>query len=253
LTTEFPDGSRQVINPDTGAVTSIDPQGHTTTTDLGSLAGLNDTGGHGGLDDLGGPEQRSADLSLGDVGGLHELSTTAGAGAGSGSRTTENLGSLGGLSGASSSGDGTVLGGGTDGLHQQFTAGGGQQFMAGGDQQPAAGATGRPGPPGTPMPPMSGMGAGGDKGNGERVRAVLTDSLERNQRRGGAQQWGRGEESDTFLSPASRPTTTGGHDGEPAVATSGRPSVTGAFSSDAAEDEDVWGTDAGGVPNVIGR
>ncbi|MYR60277.1 hypothetical protein GTY54_29935, partial [Streptomyces sp. SID625] len=51
LTTRFPDGSKQVVDPGTGIVTTTDPKGHTTTTDLGATT--TDLGGLGGLDDPG--------------------------------------------------------------------------------------------------------------------------------------------------------------------------------------------------------
>ncbi|MFF2410039.1 AAWKG family protein, partial [Streptomyces sp. NPDC058092] len=47
LTTTFPDGTTQIVDPTTGQATSTDPDGHTTTENLGNLNGRN------GLGDLG--------------------------------------------------------------------------------------------------------------------------------------------------------------------------------------------------------
>ncbi|PWS47268.1 hypothetical protein DLE01_31480, partial [Streptomyces sp. FT05W] len=112
---------------------------------------------------------------------------------------------------------------------------------------------GTPGTPGMPMGGgMGGMGAGGDKGNGERVRSVLVDAAEESERRTRRRRspWNRQEDNDTFLSPASRVTTTGG-DSPEEPAEPGRRVTTSADYLE--EDADVWGTEEGGTPSVIGR
>jgi hypothetical protein len=100
---------------------------------------------------------------------------------------------------------------------------------------------------------MGGMGAGGEKGNGERVRAVLVDAAEESERRNRRRRspWNRQEDSDTFLTPASRVATTGGGDSPAEEQEQGRRPVTSADYLE--EDADVWGTEEGGTPAVIGR
>ncbi|MYR58926.1 hypothetical protein GTY54_22670, partial [Streptomyces sp. SID625] len=103
----------------------------------------------------------------------------------------------------------------------------------------------------------SGMGAGGDKStHAERVRAVLTDSLEESRRRTRTARhgrWGGEDEDDTFLAPAPRPATTSGRPGEETPQGAAQVRTTGASSLQADDDTDVWGTDEGGAPAVIGR
>ncbi|MFJ3279257.1 AAWKG family protein [Streptomyces halstedii] len=269
-TTTFPDGSKQVIDPDTGIATVTDPQGNTRQVDLGSLNSPRDTGS---LDTIG--------SRLGDLPSLDGLSSPGSAGpggAGGGTGTggsggtgeSVSLGTLDGLNQGSSSplGDqgvgvpGSVTplgGGGTDLLasNGQTPSGGlpdNAQSGAGGGQS----GTGGQSSPGMPMSPMGGMGGagGGDKGShGERVRAVLTDAAEEGKRRNRRRRspWGRAEDEDTFLTPASRPATTGGRTPEDGADASDR-SRTPVTSSDyLEEDEDVWGTEGGSAPSVIGR
>ncbi|MFF0504246.1 AAWKG family protein [Streptomyces fimicarius] len=119
------------------------------------------------------------------------------------------------------------------------------------------GAPGAPGTPGTPGMPMGGgmggMGAGGgEKGNGERVRAVLVDAAEESERRNRRRRspWNRQEDSDTFLAPAQRVSTTGGNSPEEEGEQERRPATAADYLE---EDVDVWGTEEGGTPAVIGR
>ncbi|MFB8754505.1 AAWKG family protein [Streptomyces nigra] len=245
LTTEFPDGSKQVIDPDTGIATVTDPQGNTERIDLHDL---NTSGGRdtsdlldglgdlesGGLRDTGGGTSVQ-DLSLSDLG--------VGGGAGDGA-------SGGGIGESHVTADGS-------GAALAEPLSDGATDNAGTPLAPAAGAPGAPGMPGSPGMPMGGMGAGGmgaggDKGNGERVRAVLVDAAEESERRNRRRRspWNRQEDDDTFLAPASRVATTGG-DAPEEETQPGRARVT---SSDyLEEDADVWGTEEGGTPAVIGR
>lgn len=248
LTTEFPDGSKQVIDPDTGIATVTDPQGNTERVDLHDLNsqsggdasdildGLGDLESIGGLDDTGGGTS-SQDLSLSDLG--------VGGGAGDGAS--------GGVVGESYLTADSSGGTGAEPLSD------GAADSAGSALAPAAaagtpGAPGMPGSPGMPMGGMGagGMGAGGDKGNGERVRAVLVDAAEESERRNRRRRspWNRQEDDDTFLAPASRVATTGGDTPEEEA----EPGRNRATSSDyLEEDADVWGTEEGGTPAVIGR
>ncbi|MFC8242051.1 AAWKG family protein [Streptomyces chartreusis] len=248
LTTEFPDGSKQVIDPDTGIATVTDPQGNTERVDLHDLNsqgggdasdildGLGDLESIGGLDDTGGGTS-TQDLSLSDLGvGGGAGDGASGGGVGESYLTADSSGGT----GAEPLSDGAA-------------------DSAGSTLAPAAaagtpGAPGMPGSPGMPMGGMGagGMGAGGDKGNGERVRAVLVDAAEESERRNRRRRspWNRQEDDDTFLAPASRVATTGG-DAPEEEAEPGRNRAT---SSDyLEEDADVWGTEEGGTPAVIGR
>nr|WP_107909596.1 AAWKG family protein [Streptomyces chartreusis] len=248
LTTEFPDGSKQVIDPDTGIATVTDPQGNTERVDLHDLNsqgrgdtsdildGLGDLESIGGLDDTGGGTS-TQDLSLSDLGvGGGAGGGASGGGVGESYLTADSSGGT----GAEPLSDGAA-------------------DSAGSALAPAAaagtpGAPGMPGSPGMPMGGMGagGMGAGGDKGNGERVRAVLVDAAEESERRNRRRRspWNRQEDDDTFLAPASRVATTGGDAPEEEA----EPGRNRAISSDyLEEDADVWGTEEGGTPAVIGR
>ncbi|MGW0542558.1 AAWKG family protein [Streptomyces griseoincarnatus] len=248
LTTEFPDGSTQVVDPETGIATVTDAQGNTETVNLHDL--------------------NTSDTQTSSVGGgiLDELDTLGGGGGVGGGTSTETLspsdlnlsngGSLGPASGAgitagaSVSTDGLVTGAAAP-LSDGTTATGGSlgPVAASG----TAGAPGMPGTPGMPMGGMGGAGGGGDKGNGERVRAVLVDAAEESERRNRRRRspWNRQEDSDTFLSPASRVATTGGDSPEEEATDQGRRATTSADYLE--EDADVWGTEDGGTPAVIGR
>ncbi|RPK56995.1 hypothetical protein EES43_23135 [Streptomyces sp. ADI96-02] len=253
LKTTYPDGTTQIVDPETGRTTITDPDGKTRTVDLDGLGsdlnrdtrdrldldslGLNgngngiSSGGSGG----GGPSTVSRDLSLPDLG----------LGNGGGNSTTGLDTSLSALGGGTLGGEGSG-----NGLNPGQTPGAPGQTPGG------PGAPGMPGSPGMPMG-GGGMGAGGvgEKGNGERVRAVLVDSAEESERRKRRRRspWNRQEGEDTFLAPAHRPTTTsggGGTQGEEEQNSARRTTSSSAYLE---EDEDVWGTEEGGSPAVIGR
>ncbi|MFI6934851.1 AAWKG family protein [Streptomyces sp. NPDC050287] len=248
LTNGFPDGSTQVIDPDTGIATITDPQGNTRTVDLHDLNSpgnfdssdiLDDLGTVGGGGDGGGTTSRDvpfSDLGLGG-GNVSTAASGGGLSSGAGSFSADGFGAVGAapLSDGAASSAGTPL-----------------------SPAAAAGAPGMPGTPGSPGMPMGGgmggMGAGGEKGNGERVRAVLVDAAEESERRNRRRRspWNRQEDSDTFLAPASRVATTGGDspEAEPEPEPGRRPTSSADYLE---EDADVWGTDEGGTPAVIGR
>ncbi|MEU4617740.1 AAWKG family protein [Streptomyces umbrinus] len=245
LTTTFPDGSTQVIDPDTGIATLTDPQGNTERVDLHDLnsgAGNDRSDILDGLGDLngvgGGDGTVSRDVPLSELG--------LGGGAGGG-----GLG--GGLSGSDSLSSNEFSGAGVAPLSDSTASA----------LSPAAATAGTPGAPGTPGTPgmpmgggMGGMGAGGEKGNGERVRAVLVDAAEESERRNRRRRspWNRQEDNDTFLAPASRVSTTGGGAGADSTEEEAEPGRGVTSSNDyLEEDADVWGTEEGGTPAVIGR
>ncbi|MEU6309240.1 AAWKG family protein, partial [Streptomyces chartreusis] len=152
LTTEFPDGSKQVIDPDTGIATVTDPQGNTERVDLHDLNsqgrgdasdildGLGDLESIGGLNDTGGGTS-TQDLSLSDLGvGGGTGGGASGGGVGESYLTADSSGGT----GAEPLSDGAA-------------------DSAGSALAPAAaaGTPGAPGMPGSPGMPMGGMGAGG--------------------------------------------------------------------------------------------
>ncbi|KEG44474.1 AAWKG family protein [Streptomyces griseorubens] len=253
LTTEFPDGSTQVVDPETGIATVTDAQGNTETVNLNDL----NTG-----------NTQTSSVGGGIFDELDALDTLGGGGGGGvgGGTSTETLspsdldlsngGSLGPATGAGLTAGASV---GTDGLVTGAAAPLSDGTTAtGGSLGPVAasgtaGAPGMPGTPGMPMGGMGGAGGGGDKGNGERVRAVLVDAAEESERRNRRRRspWNRQEDSDTFLSPASRVATTGGDSPEEEATDQGRRVTTSADYLE--EDADVWGTEDGGTPAVIGR
>ncbi|MFJ4695944.1 AAWKG family protein [Streptomyces sp. NPDC088766] len=249
LDTTFPDGSKQSIDPETGVVTVTDPQGNTRTVDLHDLDPIRNIGDSGlsdlldGLNGTGGGSgsgSTTQDLSLDGLGLNGGAGVSAGVGGG--------LSGAGSLSGDGLGGTGSVAplsGGAADSAATPLTA------------AATAGAPGAPGTPGTPGMPMGGMGAGGmgaggDKGNGERVRAVLVDAAEESERRNRRRRnaWHRQEDSDTFLAPASRVATTGGDSPEEETEPGRRATSSADYLE---EDADVWGTEEGGTPAVIGR
>lgn len=249
----FPDGSSHSIDPDTGIATVTDPQGRTETVTLDELNGNRDLDGLNenrdldldGLKDLangsggsggggGGDGTVTRDVPLSDLG----LSAQAGAGGSGGGLPDANLPSSETLGQVSPLSDSATNNAATPGT---------------GAGPGAPGAPGTPGTPGMPMGGgMGGMGAGGEKGNGERVRAVLVDAAEESERRNRRRRspWNRQEDSDTFLTPASRVATTGGDSPEEEQEQGRRPMTSADYLE---EDADVWGTEEGGTPAVIGR
>lgn len=254
LTTTFPDGSKQVIDPETGIVTITDPHGRTETVDLNDL----NASGRDDLSDIfdrpggsagGGVGTTSQDFSLPALGGSEgfgtksqDLSLTSLDSGSGGSASVAGVGA--------SVGYGLSTGGAFDPLSD------GSEPSASPSGVPMAGAPGAPGMPGTPGMPMGGaggMGGGGDRGNGERVRNVLVDAVKESERRNRRRRgpWNRQEDNDTFLTPATRVSTTGGESSERQPDTSARRPTTSAAYLE--EDSDVWGTEEGGTPAVIGR
>ncbi|MGW2892835.1 AAWKG family protein [Streptomyces griseoruber] len=287
LTTKYPDGSVQTIRPD-GTVITTDPDGKVTTTDLdgssagtGTPAGGGTSGGTGaggggtsGLnDDLPAPGSSHLDqhdhaddydhdydipgLDAGsptvtplnpDLARLGQADAAGTAGAGSGSDSYEEYDSTpydGGALGAPT-GDPTGSSGGSSAA-QDATGGMPLNPMAFGGMGGMGG--------------MGGTGGGGAGGsNGERVRSVLTDgdgaALRR--RRGGRGAAAADEDEDVIVTRGGRPVTTstpyvplGGAGGQGGRSTESGDRVRSNWGTE--EDDDVWGTDEGGAPAVIGR
>ncbi|MFJ8929745.1 AAWKG family protein [Streptomyces sp. NPDC102364] len=258
LTTTYPDGSTQTIDPDTGLATTTDAQGHTEKVNLHDLNGDLNSGGSSNSDPLG--DLKDLNLTGGDPPSTQHVPTSdLNLAAGGSNGSTQSLGSSLGPGGNGSDSLGAVDGNNVAPLSDGSASNSSPNSGGGGAQQPGTpGAPGTPGTPGMPMGGGGGMGAGGaEKGNGERVRAVLVDAAEESERRNRRRRnpWNRQEDSDTFLSPASRVATTtsgGSHDstGQDAETTGRRTTSSADYLE---EDADVWGTDEGGAPAVIGR
>ncbi|WP_329259425.1 AAWKG family protein [Streptomyces sp. NBC_01478] len=258
LTTKFPDGSVQTLNPDTGQLTTTDPSGHTTTTDIdgsGLPSSSIDTS------NLNGSTIDTSGLNNGtslDTSGLNTTGLNSG-GLSSGGLNTSGGGLDSGLDGGYDDYDSTPYTGGplrSDALDTSSLA------AASTDAQSASG--------GTPLNPMGmggmggmggGMGGGGGGGQGgatERTRAVLTDPSNTSTRRGRNTRAASVDEDEDIV--LTRPTTSSapypvGGPGNNAAGQNGRSTESGDRARDAwlTEDEDVWGTDEGGSPAVIGR
>ncbi|MFB6787088.1 AAWKG family protein [Streptomyces olivaceus] len=255
LTTDFPDGSTQVVDPETGIATVTDAQGNTETVNLHDLNtgnGPTSSNGNGLLDELGSLDGLDGLGGSGGTGGGTSTETLSSSDLGLGNGGSLTSGTGGGLTAGASVGSDGLLTGAAAPLSDSATAAGGTP-LAPAAGSGTAGAPGMPGTPGMPMGGMGGMGGGGDKGNGERVRAVLVDAAEESERRNRRRRspWNRQEDSDTFLSPASRVATTGGDDSSGEEPGQGRGVTTSADYLE--EDADVWGTEDGGTPAVIGR
>ncbi|MYS36650.1 T-complex protein 10 [Streptomyces sp. KhCrAH-43] len=264
LTTEFQDGSKQVLDPDTGRLTTTDAAGHTTTTDLnGDGPSLNtripdlDTLNHNGpdLDSLNHNGPNTDGLNTQGLDGPHTSSPLTH----SSSLNTNGPGGSLNTSGGPDSHlddyyddyDSTPYGGGSLG-----SANPGAAALAG---NPAAqSANGTPlnpmGMGGGGMPGMGGAGGGG-QGNSERTRAVLTDPVGGARGGRGGRAAGLDEDEEIVYT---RPTTSSSPYpvGGPGAAGQGSTTTeSGDRAREAwlAEDDDVWGTDDGGAPAVIGR
>ncbi|MFE7575301.1 hypothetical protein ACFU5Z_11230, partial [Streptomyces sp. NPDC057521] len=256
LTTKFPDGSQQVLDPDTGRLTTTDAAGHTTTTDLNGdgPSSLNTR-----IPDLDSLNHNGPDTDGLNTQGLDGPPTSSPLTHTSGLNTHGPGGSLNASGGPDSSlddyyddYDSTPYGGGSLGSNTPATA-----ALAG--NSPAQSANGTPlnpmGMGGGGMPGMGGAGGGG-QGTSERTRAVLTDPVgsARGGRVGRAAAGADEDEEIVYTRPttSSSPYPVGGPGGAGQGSTT---TESGDRAREAwlAEDDDVWGTDDGGAPAVIGR
>ncbi|MFD9393350.1 AAWKG family protein [Streptomyces sp. NPDC060000] len=273
LTTKFPDGTVQSVDPN-GTVTTTKPDGSVTTTQLSPSADTVTT-------DDGSTTQLNSEGSV--------VTTASGGGSGGSGSLTTSLTDLASLSGGSSSQSGVF---GSSLLDSAGGAGGadstpyeeydGTPYTGGALGAPTTGATdaaahaqsgGVPLNPGAfnGMGGMGGMGAMGGMGgmggsgsgqsNSERVRNVLSESdgatLRRPKSRSRAAGAADEEEEDVVFTRGGVPTA-----GSSPYAPMGGQGAQGGQSTQSGdrersgwvpEDEDVWGTDEGGAPAVIGR
>nr|WSS64761.1 AAWKG family protein [Streptomyces sp. NBC_01177] len=259
VVTELPDGSVQTINPDTGTTTVTRPDGTTVSGYLDD-AGPSLSSGHlnnGSLDftppsyDYSSYEEELFDDQPYE-------SPLAGSGASGGtSAPTHNRPFLnsGAFPGPTSGGDAGL---GTSGDTGTGTGSGT------GTGTPMGGGMG--GGMGSGMGGGMGGGKGGQSDSGERVRNVIDGEVVPNRRpRSGAGAPVRnGRYADDEVRVATGAPTTGGTPFLPPMAGGGGGGgapgqQTQTQSGDRArdswvpEDDDVWGTDEGGAPAVIGR
>ncbi|MCY0941823.1 AAWKG family protein [Streptomyces antarcticus] len=245
IVTEYPDGTTTTIDPDTGIGITTRPDGTVTSGHLGGDGTL--PGGSGPHSSLpSGHRPPSYEGSLGSYEEeLYDHTPYEPSFAGSSSGPGPSYGALGDV--------GTPLNTGS---------------LPGSGSGSGAGAGGPAGPMGAPMGgmggPMGGMGgggAGGGSGTSERVRNVIDDGRVNGGPRGGrprpASPRGGQDENDVRVS-SPRATATGGAPFAPMGG--GGPgqqqqTQSGDRTRDAwvQEEEDVWGTDEGGAPAVIGR
>jgi len=272
LTTRFPDGTVTTIDPETGQLTTTNPDGSVETGNIGGLGdGLGDI-------DLTSPTvipPTTSTSSLGDLGSLSNLGDGL---VGSSSNLGSSLGD--GTSGLTSS---SLLGNGIDsGNYADYDNGEdstGDLLSGGALGAPLSAATdgstdssGSAGSGGSPLFPgmggMGGMGGGGAGGGGngpsERVRNVLTEPGGGNGRRGGrpgGRKSAAAEDEDVTVVRGRGTTTSSGAAyvaaGAGAAGQGNRSTESGDRDRQSwmaePEDEDVWGTDEGGAPAVIGK
>ncbi|GAB3962878.1 AAWKG family protein [Streptomyces sparsus] len=235
LVTEFPDGSTSVLNPDTGATTYTRPDGTTTSGYLNGGTGSPISGYDSSSYGSGLPYEEELYDELPYASPFDRAAAASAAGSTSVPTigTPLNTGSL----------PGSSLGGST----------------------PSAG-TPMSGMPMGGMPmggmPMGGQGGGqGGQGTSERIRNVIDGGqvVSNRRSRGGAGPTAMSRAPDE--APIALPrnaTTTSGMPMVPPPG-GGAPARPQTESGDRArdawiqEEEDVWGTDEGGAPAVIGR
>ncbi|MFD4843783.1 AAWKG family protein [Streptomyces sp. NPDC058425] len=243
IVTEFPDGTVSTVDPRTGIGTTTLPDGTVSTGDLnGSPGGLPTAPGfHSGGTSPGSLPGASSGYDYGSYEEeLYDESPYESPYAASGASTA-----------AASSGDG-----GTPLNTGSLPGGLGMSGLNG-----AGGMGGMP--MGMPMGGMGGMGGagGGNQAQTERVRNVIDDGQplnSRGARRGPAARPVQ-DENNVRVSTPRASGTTGSSPFVPvggAGAPGGRPQTQSGDRARevwAEEEDDVWGTDDGGAPAVIGR
>ncbi|WP_225809825.1 AAWKG family protein [Streptomyces spinosus] len=234
LTTESPDGTRTVFDPSDGTLHTTKPDGHTTTTHLNKPIDIPDLSSGG------------SNLPHGGTSALNDthLDTHLGTRLGTGDGRLHDDADADYLDYDSTPFTGGRLGGGVGGFD---LASAGNHNSA-----PSAG--------GTPLNPGLGGGAGaGGAGtggaNGERVRTALNDTSNLSAlRRNGAAAPAIDGEAMPFRRGGTQ-TTSSPMGGAPMGGTQGGQSTESAErqrTNWVEEDEDVWGTEDGGAPAVIG-
>ncbi|MEV5384469.1 AAWKG family protein [Streptomyces sp. NPDC052721] len=253
LVTERPDGTVTTLNPDTATLTTQHPDGTTETTDLNGPT-LPNSDQHVDV-----PLSPNEDLQL--PGGLttelpHSTAGDGGPGLGTG--------------GSPLNGGLATVGAGSPHEEPYYDEDQDTGLAARGIGSPAAATTAggtplNPGLAGTPMMPgmmppgMMGPGAGGggkEGGSSERQRNVYSTATGASlaSRRGGRPA--ALDDEDVVITRGRTSTTSGAaYSGRGGAGADRRrtESVNTARDGWRTDDEDVWGTDEGGAPAVIGR
>ncbi|MFD7282184.1 AAWKG family protein [Streptomyces sp. NPDC059862] len=259
LVTERPDGTVTTLDPDKGTLTTTRPDGTTETTDLnGSVLPNTGSGsGSGGLNlpddlDLEVPTFDSSDLASGSSGGGGSIPLNDGL------TTVGGLGPGGSEESAYFDEDrdhDSVAGRGIGSPAQPAaaSAGGGSPLNPGGADAVASSGMMPPGmmPPGMTAPGAGG--AGGKDGGSERRREVYAGAQGTagiTPRRTGGRTPALDDE-DVVVTRGRTATSSGTH--VPGTGAYRRTESVGTRENWKPQDEDVWGTDEGGAPAVIGR
>ncbi|WP_240136606.1 AAWKG family protein [Streptomyces sp. MUM 178J] len=240
IVTEYPDGTTTTVNPHTGVGTTTRPDGTVSSGNLNGALGDLPSGSGSGSGSYGSPSSRSPAYDYGSYEEeLYDESPYE-----SPYATSASTGAA-----ASAADIGTPLNAGS---------------LPGGVGMGGAPTGGMP-MGGMPMGgmPMGGTGGGGNQGQSERVRNVIDDAQAVSSRGGryGGSPAPRTvqDENDVRVSAPRASATTGSSPFLPmggAAAPGGQPQTQSGDRARevwAQEDDDVWGTDEGGAPAVIGR
>ncbi|MFJ5811643.1 AAWKG family protein [Streptomyces sp. NPDC093093] len=241
IVTDYPDGTTTTIDPDTGIGITTRPDGTVISGHLGGDGTLPaGPGSHSSLPGVSRPS--SHDGSLGSYEEeLYDHTPYQPSFAGSATGPAPAYGALGDV--------GTPLNTGS-----LPGSGSGAGSPAGPMGAPMGGMGG-------PMGGLGGGGGGGGSGTSERVRNVIDDGRTNGGPRGGRPRPGSPrsgqDENDVRVTAPRTATTTGASPFAPmgGAAPGGQQTQSGDRTRDAwvQEEEDVWGTDEGGAPAVIGR
>lgn len=260
LTTKFPDGTTTTIDPATGVTTTTHPDGSVTTSTLNPPAPGDGSDPLRHLRDL----NHSLDDEFHALSGLHLPNPLGGSHLlNAGDHATSLLNTPGADSLGAQDPHGLPP---YDEFDDALNTG--SPLGSPGSLADAAelGASATAANGGTPLNPMGmgggmgGMGGGQSSGNGDRVRNVLTDAGGTARARKKPKTTSAADEDDemvltrgTATTGSSTPYQPGGAHGDPERS---RPATESADragrASWVAEEEDVWGTDDGGAPAVIG-
>ncbi|WP_331752475.1 AAWKG family protein [Streptomyces chartreusis] len=264
VTMDYPDGTSRTIDPPSGDVTTTLPDGSTVTDSLSPGESITNSDGSTTTVNPDGtvttdfPDGSSSvvDPDLGTVTTHQPDGTTISAPIERGETLPSELGGPSGLGGGSTSG--SVYSPSYDGSHYEEELYDGIPDTVDPSEYGMGAGNGTGG---MPMMPgrMGGMGSAGGN-EGERVRAVLDDGQPVTTRRSAPQSSRNGYQDEESIVTASRPgaAMSGGMPFMPPMGGAGGPgqqtqSSDRERSSWVDEDEDVWGTDEGGAPAVIGR
>ncbi|MEV1066446.1 AAWKG family protein [Streptomyces sp. NPDC050263] len=260
IVTEHPDGTVTTLNPDTDTLTTTKPDGSSTTIDLNGPTQPNTDTGEDRPDPLLPGDGDSLNLSDDFTGGSIDTGSYGGGGSSLLNSGLDTVGSAG-------------IDGLEDGAYFDEDEGAGQAGRGIGSPAVAtepgtsAGTLLNPDPgetstapgtmgPGTMGPGMMGAGGagGGKEGGSERQREVHAGATgasgltPRRKSRSAAL-----DDEDAVITRGRTATSTGAYGGGTGPGQRRTESADRIRASWKPEDEDVWGTDEGGAPAVVGR